>query len=155
MPKLSNNEKSPFTDIIRLSALDLSANATAITAGTYRIATIPLGGFVELATLARPTAFNAEVTAATASVGITSGTATSLIAATDIGATTSAIAPLSNSGGAYTANSGIAGTTRAVNASTTAGGDGVFLKIAFTGGQPTAGDVVIGLRIIDTAQYLS
>ena len=154
MPKLSNNEKSPFTDIIRLSASDLSANATAITGGTYRIATIPLGGFVELATLARPTAFNAEVTVATASVGITSGTATSLIAATDI-SSSSAIAPLSNSGSAYTANSGIAGTTRAVNASTTAGGDGVFLKIAFTGGQPTAGDIVIGLRIIDTVQYLS
>jgi hypothetical protein len=155
MAKLSNNERSPFSDVIRLSAADISANSTAITAGTYQIATIPLGGYVELATLARPTAFNAGVTAATASVGITSGTATSLIAAVDIATTTNAIAPLSNTGSAYTANSGIAGTTRAVNASTAAAGDPIYLKIAFTGGPPTAGDVVIGLRIVDTVQYLS
>ena len=138
MPKLTNNEKGPFTDVIRLSAADIAANITAITGGSYRIATVPANGAVLATVLSRPVAFNAGVTAAAASVGITSGTATSLIGATAIGSTTAAIAAVGTQAFvAYAAETPI------------------FLKIVFTGGPPTAGEVVIGMTIVDTAQYLN
>jgi len=138
MAKLVNNEKSPFTDVIRLSAADISANSAAITGGTYQIATVPASGCITLTTIARPVAFNAEVTAAAATIGITSGVATSLISTAAIGSTTAAIAPIG---------------TQAL--STYAASTPIFLKIVFTGGPPTAGEVVIGINIVDNAQYLS
>jgi len=138
MAKLTNNEKSPFTDVIRLSAADIAANSAAITAGSYQIATVPASGCITLTTIARPVAFNADVTAAAATIGITSGTATSLISTAAIGSTTAAIAPIG---------------TQAL--SNYAASTPIFLKIVFTGGPPTAGEVVIGINIVDNAQYLS
>ena len=41
MPKLTNNERSPYTDVIRLTAADLVAIGNG---GTRQIATIPAGG---------------------------------------------------------------------------------------------------------------
>jgi|688.fasta_scaffold01708_26 hypothetical protein len=138
MPKLSNNEKSPYTDVIRLTAADIAANSAAITGGTYRIATVPASGCVTLTVISRPVAFNAEVTAAAATIGITSGTATSLISTAAIGSTTAAIAPI----GTHSLSNYAAETP-------------IFLKIVFTGGPPTAGEVVIGMIIHDNAQYIN
>lgn len=138
MAKLTNNEKCPYTDVIRLSAADIAANSAAITGGTYQIATVPASGCVTLTVISRPVAFNAEVTAAAATIGITSGVATSLISTAAIGSVTTAIAPI----GTHALSNYAAATP-------------IFLKIVFTGGPPTAGEVVIGMHICDNAQYLS
>jgi len=43
--KLTNNERSPYTDVVRLTAADLIAIGTG---GTRQIGTIPIGGAVTL-----------------------------------------------------------------------------------------------------------
>jgi hypothetical protein len=156
MAKVTNNERGPFTDIIRLSAQDIAANTSALQAGTFQIATIPAGGAIDLVTIARPEGFTATSTL-TLSIGTTSGTPVELMAAGTIGGS-SAIAPLSNTGSVFVA--GTAATTtylggaKPVNATATAVPVYAKTSAALTSGE-TTGVVVIGLRIIDTAQYLS
>jgi len=155
MAKVSNNEKCPYTDIIRLSHNDIIANTVALQAGTYQIATIPAGGCLDLVTIARPQGFTATSTL-TLSIG-TSATPTELMAAGTIGGST-AIAPLNNTGSVFVA--GTAATTtylggaKPVNATATAVPVYAKTSAALTSGE-TTGVVVIGLKIIDTAQYLS
>jgi hypothetical protein len=156
MPKLTNNERSPFTDVIRLSANDIISNTTALQAGTYQIATIPAGGAIELVAIARPENFTATTTL-TLSVGTTSGTPTELMAAGTIGAGAGAIAPLLNTGSVFVQTAGtttIKGGALPVNATATAVPVYIKTSAALTSGE-TTGVVVIALRIIDTAQYLS
>jgi len=155
MAKLTNNERSPFTDIVRLSYNDIIANTTALQAGTYQIATIPAGGAIDLVTIARPEGFTATSTL-TLSIGTTSGTPTELMAAGTIGGS-SAIAPLSNTGSVFVQTAGnttIKGGALPVNATATAVPVYAKTSAALTSGE-TTGVVVIGLRIIDTAQYLA
>jgi hypothetical protein len=155
MAKVTNQEKCPFTDIVRLSFNDILANTTALQAGTYQIATIPAGGAIDLVTIARPEGFTATSTL-TLSIG-TSGTPTELMAAGTIGGS-SAIAPLSNTGSVFVAASAATttyiGGAKPVNATATAVPVYAKTSAALTGGE-TTGVVVIGLKIIDTAQYLS
>ena len=155
MAKLTNNEKCPYTDIVRLSVSDILANTTALQAGTYRIATIPAGGAIDLVTIARPEGFTATSTL-TLSIGTTSETPTELMAAGTIGGS-SAIAPLSNTGSVFVAASAAAttyiGGAKPVNATATAVPVYAKTSAALTAGE-TTGVVVIGLKIIDTAQYL-
>jgi hypothetical protein len=155
MAKVTNQEKCPFTDIVRLSYNDIIANTTALQAGTYQIATIPAGGCLDLVTIARPEGFAATSTL-TLSIGTTSGTPTELMAAGTIGGS-SAIAPLSNTGSVFVQTAGnttIKGGALPVNATATAVPVYAKTSAALTGGE-TTGVVVIGLKIIDTAQYLS
>ena len=155
MAKVSNNEKCPFTDIVRLTYNDIIANTTALQAGTYQIATIPAGGALDLVTIARPEGFTATSTL-TLSIGTTSGTPTELMAAGTIGGS-SAIAPLSNTGSVFVQTAGnttIKGGALPVNATATAVPVYAKTSAALTSGE-TTGVVVIGLKIIDTAQYLS
>jgi hypothetical protein len=162
MAKLSNNEKVPYTDIIRLSYNDIIANTTALQAGTYQIATIPAGGAIDLVTIARPEGFTATSTL-TLSIGTTSGTPTELMAAGTIGGgisggVTTPIAPLSNTGSVFVAGSAATttylGGAKPVNATATAVPVYAKTSAALTSGE-TTGVVVIGLKIIDTAQYLN
>ncbi len=155
MAKVTNNERGPFTDIIRLSAQDIAANTSALQAGTFQIATIPAGGAIDLVTIARPEGFTATSTL-TLSIGTTSGTPVELMAAGTIGGS-SAIAPLSNTGSVFVQTAGnttIKGGALPVNATATAVPVYAKTSAALTSGE-TTGVVVIGLRIIDTAQYLS
>ena len=156
MAKVSNNEKCPYTDIVRLSYNDIIANTVALQAGTYQIATIPAGGCIDLVTIARPENFTATSTL-TLSIGTTSGTPVELMAAGTIGAGAGAIAPINNTGSVFVQTSGSTtykGGALPVNATATA--VPVYAKTsgALTSGE-TTGVVVIGLKIIDTAQYLS
>jgi len=163
MAKVTNNEKFPYTDIVRLSFSDIIANTTALEAGTFQIATIPAGGAIELVTIARPQNFTATSTL-TLSVGTTSGTPTELMAAGTIGQGAGAIAPLSNTGSVFALAPGasysqatastVKGGSLPVNATATAVPVYAKTSAALTSGE-TTGVVVIGLRIIDTAQYLS
>ena len=156
MAKVTNQEKCPYTDIVRLSVSDILANTTALQAGTYQIATIPAGGAIDLVTIARPEGFTATSTL-TLSIGTTSETPTELMAAGTIGGS-SAIAPLSNTGSVFVAASAAAttyiGGAKPVNATATAVPVYAKTSAALTAGE-TTGVVVIGLKIIDTAQYLN
>lgn len=155
MAKVSNNEKCPYTDIIRLSHTDIIANTVALQAGTYQIATIPAGGCIDLVTIARPQGFTAT-SSLTLSIG-TSATPTELMAAGAIGGST-AIAPLNNTGSLFVAATAATTTYKggALPVNATATPVPVYAKTsgALTSGE-TTGVVVIGLKIIDTAQYLS
>jgi hypothetical protein len=155
MAKVSNNEKCPYTDIIRLSHNDIIANTVALQAGTYQIATIPAGGCIDLVTIARPQGFTATSTL-TLSIG-TSATPTELMAAGTIGGS-SAIAPLNNTGSVFVAATAATttylGGAKPVNATATPVPVYAKTSAALTSGE-TTGVVVIGLKIIDTAQYLS
>jgi len=157
MAKVSNNEKCPFTDIIRLTHDDIIANTVALQAGTYQIATIPAGGCLDLVTIARPTNFTATSTL-TLSIGTTSGTPVELMAAGTIGQGAGAIAPLSNTGSVFVAGSAATttylGGAKPVNATATAVPVYAKTSAALTSGE-TTGVVVIGLKIIDMAQYLN
>jgi hypothetical protein len=166
MAKLTNNEKCPYTDIVRLSFSDLLANKTAIQAGTYQIATIPAGGTIDLVTVAKPEVFTVTASGAIAvSVGTTSGTsATEFLSAAAMGGTSANIAPVSNTGSVFALAPGASysqATASTVKAGATpAPGYGsstpVYLYIPSTiNASETAGVIVIGLKIIDTAQYLS
>jgi hypothetical protein len=162
MAKLTNNERSPFTDVVRLTFNDIIANTTALQAGTFQIATIPAGGAIDLVAIARPEGFTATSTL-TLSVGTTSGTPTELMAAGTIGGS-SAIAPLANTGSLFVLAPGatysqatastVKGGALPVNATATAVPVYAKTSAALTSGE-TTGVVVIGLRIIDTAQYLA
>jgi hypothetical protein len=155
MAKLANNERSPFTDIVRLSFNDILANTTALQAGTFQIGTIPAGGAIDLVAIARPEGFTATSTL-TLSIGTTSGTPVELMAAATVGGS-SAIAPLLNTGSVFVQTAGnttIKGGALPVNATATAVPLYAKTSAALTGGE-TTGVLVIGMKILDTAQYLS
>jgi hypothetical protein len=155
MAKLTNNERSPFTDIVRLSFNDILANTTALQAGTFQIGTIPAGGAIDLVAIARPEGFTATSTL-TLSIGTTSGTPVELMAAATVGGS-SAIAPLLNTGSVFVQTAGnttIKGGALPVNATATAVPLYAKTSAALTGGE-TTGVLVIGMKILDTAQYLS
>lgn len=156
MAKVSNNERCPYTDIVRLSFSDIIANTTALQAGTFQIATIPAGGCLDLVTIARPAGFT-ETSTLTLSIGTTSGTPVELMAAGTIGGS-SAIAPLSNTGSVFVAGSAATttylGGAKPVNATATAVPVYAKTSAALNAAEST-GVVVIGLKIIDTAQYLN
>ena len=155
MAKLTNNERSPFTDIVRLSFNDILANTTALQAGTFQIGTIPAGGAIDLVAIARPEGFTATSTL-TLSIGTTSGTPVELMAAATVGGS-SAIAPLLNTGSVFVQSAGnttIKGGALPVNATATAVPLYAKTSAALTGGE-TTGVLVIGMNILDTAQYLS
>lgn len=156
MAKVSNNERGPYTDIIRLSYSDIIANTAALQAGTYQIATIPAGGCLDLVTIARPENFTAT-NLITLSIGTTSGAPVELMAAGAIGAGAGAIAPLNNTGSVFVQTAGnttIKGGALPVNATATAVPVYAKTSVALNAAEST-GVVVIGLKIIDTAQYLS
>lgn len=156
MAQLSNNEKSPFTDVVRLTYQDMITNSVALLAGTYKIATIPAQAGVDLVALARPTLFT-NSTAISASVGTNTGTADTYIAAYAIGGTPAAVAPVVNTGTAFVQVSG--GTTikagsLPVSLSTTA--VPVYLKLtAVPTSSELTGELLVGLRITDIGRFLN
>ena len=157
MAKVSNNEKCPYTDITRLSHNDIIANTAALQAGTYQIATIPAGGCIDLVTIARPENFTAT-NLITLSIGTTLGTPTELMAVVGIGAGVGAIAPRNNTGTLFVAPTAATttylGGALPVNATATPVPVYAKTSVALNAAEST-GVVVIGLKIIDTAQYLS
>ena len=156
MSQLSNNEKSPFTDVVRLTYQDMINNSVALLAGTYKIATIPAQAGVDLVVLARPTLFT-NSTAISASVGTNSGTADTYIAAYAIGGTPAAIAPVANTGTDFVQTAGnttIEAGSLPVSLSATA--VPVYLKLtAVPTSTELTGELVIGLRVTDIGRFLN
>lgn len=152
MPKLTNNERSPFTDVIRLTATDLIAIGNG---GTRQIATIPAGGAVSLCAVIESVAI-AGSTSLVIDVGTTLADPDEFINALDVDAMTTG-SPTFNTGDVFVQ---AAGTTTisggylpkgAASASTP-----VYIKVTDAAvASITAGEIIIGLDILDLAQYLA
>lgn len=152
MPKLTNNERAPFTDVIRLTATDLIAIGNG---GTRQIATIPAGGAVSLCAVIESVAI-AGSTSLVIDVGTTLADPDEFINALDVDAMTTG-SPTFNTGDVFVQAAGtttIAGgylPKGAASASTP-----VYIKVTDAAiASITAGEIIIGLEILDLAQYLA
>ena len=141
MSELSNNEAGRgFTHVYTATYEDLQ---TIGNGGQLTIATIPAGGAVELAGVYESVAF-AGTTSLVIDVGTTAGDPDEFIDALDVDAMT---APVFNTGDAFTG-----GQSQAAGGTNTAAS--IILEV--TDGaiaSATAGEIVIGLRIVDLGQF--
>ena len=150
MSKLTNNERSPYTDVIRLTATDLIAIGNG---GTRQIATIPAGGAVALCAVIESVAV-AGSTSLVVNIGTTLADPDEFIDALDVDAMTTG-QPTFNTGDVFVqaaGNTTIAGgylPKGAASASTP-----VYIKVTDAAvASITAGEILIGLEILDLAQY--
>jgi hypothetical protein len=150
MPKLTNNERAPYTDVIRLTVADLVAIGTG---GTRQIATIPAGGAVSLCAVIESVAI-AGSTSLVIDVGTTIADPDEFIDNLDVDGMTAKL-PVFNTGDTF---------VQAAGTTTIAGG--ILPKGAFATATPiyikvtdaaiasiTAGEIIIGLQILDLLQY--
>lgn len=150
MAKLTNNERSPYSDVIRLTAADLIAIGNG---GTRQIATIPAGGAVSLCAVIETVAVVGS-TSLVIDVGTTIADPDEFIDALDVDAMTTG-SPTFNTGDVFVQAAGtttIAGgylPKGAASASTP-----VYIKVTDAAvASITAGEVLIGLEILDLTQY--
>jgi hypothetical protein len=141
MSELSNNEAGRgFTHVYTATYEDLQ---TIGNGGQLTIATIPAGGAVELAGVHESVAF-AGTTSLVIDVGTTSGDPDEFIDALDVDAMT---APVFNTGDAFTG-----GQSQPVGGTNTAAS--IILEVTDAAiANATAGEIVIGLRIVDLGQF--
>jgi hypothetical protein len=141
MPELSNNEAGRgFTHVYTATYEDLQ---TIGNGGQLTIATIPAGGAVELAGVYESVAF-AGTTSLVIDVGTSTGDPDEFIDALDVDAMS---APVFNTGDAFTDNQSqpVGGTNTAAS---------VILEVTDAAiASATAGEIVIGLRIVDLGQF--
>ena len=141
MPELSNNEAGRgFTHVYTATYEDLQ---TIGNGGQLTIATIPAGGAVEMAGVYESVAF-AGTTSLVIDVGTTAGDPDEFIDALDVDAMT---APVFNTGDAFTdaQSQPVGGTNTAAS---------VILEVTDAAiASATAGEIVIGLRIVDLGQF--
>jgi hypothetical protein len=147
MAKVTVNEGSVFTDYVRLDYNDLIAIGNG---GTRVIASIPAHGAVELVGVAN-TVDIAGSTTLVIDVGTTLADPDEFINALDVDAMT---VPVFNTGDQYTAGTATStsGLTQAVKQSASAAD--VYIKVTDSAvASLTAGEIVIGLRIVDLAKF--
>ena len=141
MSELSNNEAGRgFTHVYTATYEDLQ---TIGNGGQLTIATIPAGGAVELAGVYESVAF-AGTTSLVIDVGTSGGDPDEFIDALDVDAMT---APVFNTGDAFTGNQSqpVGGTNTAAS---------IILEVTDAAiANATAGEIVIGLRIVDLGQF--
>ena len=153
MARLTVNEAgtSGYTHVISLSFDDLAKiklgtdpfnGETLDTAGQLPIATIPAGGAVELAGVFESTAL-AGATDITLDVGTTGGDPDEFIDALVVDAMS---APVFNSGDSFTGSQSQAVPFQAETS--------VLAEVNGTTASLTAGNIVIGLRIIDLGSFV-
>ena len=141
MPELSNNEAGRgFTHVYTATYEDLQ---TIGNGGQLTIATIPAGGAVELAGVYESIAF-AGTTSLVIDVGTTAGDPDEFIDALDVDGMS---APVFNTGDAFTG-----GQSQAAGGTNTAAS--IILEVTDAAiASATAGEIVIGLRIVDLGQF--
>ena len=139
--ELSNNEAGRgFTHVYTATYEDLQ---TIGNGGQLTIATIPAGGAVEMAGVYESVAF-AGTTSLVIDVGTSTGDPDEFIDALDVDAMS---APVFNTGDAFTGNQSqpVGGTSTAAS---------VILEVTDAAiASATAGEIVIGLRIVDLGQF--
>ena len=140
MSELSNNEAGRgFTHVYTATYEDLQ---TIGNGGQLTIATIPAGGAVELAGVYESVAF-AGTTSLVIDVGTTAGDPDEFIDALDVDGMS---APVFNTGDAFTG-----GQSQAAGGTNTAAS--IILEVTDAAiASATAGEIVIGLRIVDLGQ---
>ena len=150
MAKLTNNERAPYTDVIVLDATDLVAIGNG---GQKVIASIPAGGAVELCCVIN-TVDIVGSTSLVIDVGTTLADPDEFIDALDVDAMTVGL-PTFNTGDlmlqSATTTTTLAGVAPAkpVSADT----DIVIEITDAAAASITAGQIVIGLRILDLAKF--
>ena len=150
MAKLTNNERSPYSDVIRLTAADLIAIGTG---GTRQIATIPTGGAVSLCAVTN-TVDIAGSSSLVIDVGTTIADPEEFINALDVDAMTVGL-PTFNTGTSFVQTAGnttIKGGVLPVGAASAS--TPVYIKVTDAAiASITAGEILIGLEILDLTQY--
>jgi hypothetical protein len=147
MAKVSVNELGSFTDYIKLDYNDLKAIGNG---GTLVIAKIPAHGAVELCGVAKTVAV-AGTTSLVFDVGTTLADPDEFINALDADAMT---VPVFNTGDQFTAGTATStsGLSQAVKQSSSE--TDIYLKVTDAAiASITAGEFVIGLRIIDLNKF--
>jgi len=147
MAKVTVNELGSFTDYVRLDYNDLIAIGNG---GTRVIASIPAHGAVELVGVAN-TVDIAGSSTLVIDVGTTLADPDEFINALDVDAMT---VPVFNTGDQYTAGTATStsGLTQAVKQSASAAD--IYIKVTDSAvASLTAGEIVIGLRIVDLAKF--
>jgi len=140
MAKVAINELGAFTDVVRLDFNDLKAIGNG---GSLVIAKIPAQGAVELAGVAETVAVVGS-SSLVIDVGTTSADPDEFIDALDVDAMT---VPVFNTGDQFT--SGYSKAVKAVASQTD-----VYIKVTDANiASIIAGEIVIGLRIIDLAKF--
>ena len=140
MAKVAINELGGFTDVVRLDYNDLIAIGNG---GTRVIAKIPANSAVELAGVAETVAVVGSTTLVI-DVGTTSADPDEFIDALDVDAMT---VPVFNTGDQFT--SGYSKAVKAVASETD-----VYIKVTDSAvASITAGEIVIGLRVLDLNRF--
>ena len=149
MPQLVNNERSPYTDVVKLTAADFVAIGNG---GTRVIATIPAGGAVELCTLTNTIDIVGSSTLVV-NVGTTIGDPDEFINALNVSTATVGL-PTVNTGDQFTAGSTVltSGLSQAVAQASAA--TPIYIKVTDAAvASITAGEVMIGFRILDLTKF--
>jgi hypothetical protein len=150
MAKLTNNERSPYSDVIRLTAADLIAIGNG---GTRQIATIPAGGAVSLCAVTN-TVDIVGSSSLVVDVGTTLADPDEFINALDVDGMTVGL-PTFNTGDLFVQSAGtttIAGGVLPIAAASAS--TPVYIKVTDAAvASITAGEVLIGLEILDLTQY--
>lgn len=136
MPQLANQESRGFTHSFRITAAEL-ASTGYLTSSEKVVASLPAGGIITNAAVFVQTAL-AGAADITVSVGTVTGTATNLVASTDLDALTKV---------AYNTGSAVVTAPGLVNNATSA--TPVFARFGGTVGSLTAGEVIVLLTILD------
>jgi hypothetical protein len=149
MPQLVNNERSPYTDVVKLTAADLIAIGNG---GTRRIATIPAGGAVELVTVTN-TVDIVGSSSLVIDVGTTLADPDEFINALDVDGMTVGL-PTVNTGDQFTAGTAVStsGLSQAVAQASAA--TPIYIKVTDSAvASITAGEIMIGFRILDLTKF--
>ena len=149
MPQLVNNERSPYTDVVKITVDDLKAIGTG---GTRRIATIPAGGAVELVTVTN-TVDIVGSSSLVVDVGTTLADPDEFINALDVDAMTVGL-PTVNTGDQFTAGTAVStsGLSQAVAQASAA--TPIYIKVTDAAvASITAGEIMIGFRILDLTKF--
>ena len=147
MAKVAVNELGVFTDVVKLDFNDLIAIGNG---GTRVIAKIPAHGAVELVGVAN-TVDIAGSSSLVIDVGTTLADPDEFINALDVDAMT---VPAFNTGDQYTAGTTVSTTGLSQAVKPVASETEVYIKVTDSAiASLTAGEIVIGLRIIDLAKF--
>jgi RNase H-fold protein (predicted Holliday junction resolvase) len=150
MAKLTNNERSPFTDVVKLTWEDLKAIGNG---GTKQIATIPAGGGVSLCAVTN-TVDIGTTTTLVVDVGTTLADPDEFINALDVDGMTVGL-PTYNTGDTMLQSAGTTTTLAGfVPAKLVSTDTPVYIKVTDANiATITAGELLIGLTILDLTQF--
>lgn len=149
--KLTNNERSPYTDIVKLTYSDLIAIGNG---GTKVIGNIPAGGSVTLVTVVNSVDI-AGSSSLVVDIGTTLADPDEFIDALDVDAMTVNL-PTHNTGDTMVQAAGtttIAGGIKPVKAVSVA--TPIYIKVTDAAvASLTAGEILIGMEIVDPLKFL-